>query len=182
MCTNDFYVTRLDKETEIQITINQVSQFSSATRLTFTSPLRRVRFQEAAEGKWGCARDLCAYLRNYWGSIILNEYAFPQYGDGKWPHADFIFQNHICCSHATWLQTADEIDGGKIPYFCFDVGAGPYDKIGDRQIRYVVDQLRDGIAFLEKATGRKIDEEKLARKVNNTYRSNCYWAKTCMFN
>ena len=100
------------------------------------------------EGKWGCARDLCAYLRNYWGSIVLNEYAF----GGPWLHADFIFQNHICCSHATWLQTADEIDGGKIPYFCFDVGAGPYDKIGERQIRYVADQLHDGIAFLEKVT------------------------------
>ena len=130
------------------------------------------------EGKWGCARDLCAYLRNYWGSIVLNEYAF----GGPWPHADFIFQNHICCSHATWLQTADEIDGGKIPYFCFDVGAGPYDKIGDRQIRYVVDQLHDGIAFLEKVTKRKIDDAKLARKVENTYRSCCYWAKTCELN
>jgi benzoyl-CoA reductase subunit B len=139
---------------------------------------KQVRYQEAAEGKWGCARDLCAYMRNYWGGIVLNEYFF----GGPWPKSDFIFQNHICCSHALWLQTADEIDGRNIPYFCFDVGAGPYDKIGDRQIRYVVDQLHDGIAFLEKVTGRKIDDEKLARNVENTYRSNCFWAKTCMLN
>jgi len=139
---------------------------------------KQVRFQEAAEGKWGCARDLCSYLRNYWGSIILNEYAF----GGPWPKADFIFQNHICCSHAKWLQVADEIEGGAVPYFCFDVGAGPYDKIGERQIDYVVEQLHDGIKFLERVTKRKIDDEKLSEKVDNTYRSCCYWAKTCMLN
>ena len=141
-------------------------------------PKLQVRYQEAAEGKWGCARDLCAYLRNYWGSIVLNEYAF----GGKWPEADFIFQNHICCSHGKWLQTADEIAGGTVPYFCFDVGAGPYDKIGDRQIDYVVAQLHDGIEFLERVTKRKIDDEKLVKNIDNTYRSCCYWAKTCELN
>ncbi|MDP2729725.1 MAG: benzoyl-CoA reductase, bzd-type, subunit O [Dehalococcoidales bacterium] len=141
-------------------------------------PERQVRFQEAAEGKWGCARDLCAYMRNYWGSIILNEFVF----GGPWPEADFIFQNHICCSHGKWMQVADELSGGKTPYFCFDVGVGPYDKITDRHIDYVAAQLHDGIAFLEKHTGRKIDDEKLARKVKNTYDSCCYWAKVCYLN
>lgn len=141
-------------------------------------PEKQIRYQEAAEGKWGCARDLCAYLRSYWGSIILNEYAF----GGPWPKADFIFQNHICCSHAKWLQVADELEGGNIPYFCFDVGAGPYNKIGERQINYVVEQLYDGIEFLEKTTGRKIVDEKLIQNVQNTYTSACYWAKTCELN
>ncbi|MFQ6117150.1 MAG: benzoyl-CoA reductase, bzd-type, subunit O [Candidatus Bipolaricaulia bacterium] len=141
------------------------------------NPPVQVKYQEAAEGRWGCARDLCAYMRNYWGSIISDEYVF----GGPWPKADFIFQNHICCSHAKWLQVASELEGG-IPFFCFDVGAGPYNKIEDRQINYVVEQLYDGIEFLEKTTGRKIDDEKLARKVENTYRSACYWAKTCCLN
>ena len=141
-------------------------------------PKLQVRYQEAAEGKWGCARDLCAYLRNYWGSIVLNEYAF----GGEWPKSDFIFQNHICCSHAKWLQVADEIGGGGIPFFCFDVGVGAYDKIGDRQIRYVVDQLHDGIEFLEKHTDRKFSDAKLIQNVKNTYDSCCYWAKACELN
>jgi benzoyl-CoA reductase subunit B len=141
-------------------------------------PKLQVKFQEAAEGKWGCARDLCAYMRNYWGGIVLDEYAF----GGKWPRADFIFQNQICCSHSKWLQVADEIYGGTIPYFCFDVGAGPYDRIGERQVNYVVEQLYDGIAFLEKVTGRKVVDEKLIQNVGNTYRSACYWAKTCELN
>lgn len=142
------------------------------------NPELQVRYQEAAEGKWGCARDLCAYLRNYWGSVILDEFAF----GGKWPKADFIFQNHICCTHGKWLQVADEIGGNKTPYFCFDVGVGPYDKIGERQIEYVVGQLNDGIEFIEKHTGRKIDDEKLIQNVKNTYDSCCYWAKICELN
>ncbi|NIV34516.1 MAG: benzoyl-CoA reductase, bzd-type, subunit O, partial [Anaerolineae bacterium] len=35
---------------------------------------------EAAQAK-GYARDLCAYMRNYWGSILLNKYVF----GGEWP-------------------------------------------------------------------------------------------------
>ncbi|MDH5695870.1 MAG: 2-hydroxyacyl-CoA dehydratase, partial [Dehalococcoidia bacterium] len=111
-------------------------------------------------------------------SIVLNEYAF----GGEWPKADFIFQNHICCSHAKWLQVASELEGGDVPFFCFDVGVGAFDKIGERQINYVVEQLHDGIAFLERVTGRKLSDEKLIRNVYNTYRSNCYWAKTCELN
>lgn len=141
-------------------------------------PELQVRYQEAAEGRWGCARDLCAYMRAYWGSVILDEYAF----GGRWPRSDFIFQNQICCSHAKWLQVADEIGGGDIPYFCFDVAVGPYDRIGERQIEYVVAQLYDGIEFIERVTGRKVVDEKLIRNVYNTYRTCCYWAKICELN
>jgi benzoyl-CoA reductase subunit B len=141
-------------------------------------PGKATQYQEAAEGKFGCARDLCAYMRIYWGSIILNEWLW----GGPWPKADFIFQNHICCAHGKWLQVADELEGGDIPYFCFDVGAGPYTKIGDRQIDYLVGQCLDGIEFLEKSTGRKIVDERLIENVQNTYRSNCYWAKICELN
>ncbi len=117
-------------------------------------------------------------MRNYWGSVVLNEFAF----GGEWPKADFVFQNHICCTHAKWLQVATEIAGHNTPYFCFDVGVGPYDKIGDRQLDYVVDQLNDGIEFLEKTTGRRLDDEKLIQNVKNTYDSCVYWAKICELN
>lgn len=139
-------------------------------------PEIQVRCQEVAEGK-GWARDLCAYMRSYWGCIIRDEYAF----GGKWPNPDFIFQNHICCSHAKWLQVAAELEGGT-PFFCFDVGAGPYTRIGERHINYVVEQLYDGIEFLEKTTGKKIVDEKLSQNVYNTYRSCCLWAKICELN
>ena len=78
---------------------------------------------EAIEAE-GYARDLCAYMRNYWGSIVLDKYAW----GGEWPKADFLWTTHICCSHAKWYQVAGELEGG-VPYFCVDVSVGPYDEV-----------------------------------------------------
>src|SRR3989304_1102801 len=47
----------------------------------------------AATEKAGYAHDICAYCRNYLGSIIINKYAF----GGPFPKPDFIWQTHICC-------------------------------------------------------------------------------------
>ncbi|TET21149.1 MAG: benzoyl-CoA reductase, bzd-type, subunit O, partial [Candidatus Cloacimonadota bacterium] len=68
-----------------------------------------LRCMEATE-KAGFARDLCSYMRNYWGGIILNEYAFPEYSK-TWPRPDFIYQDHICCSHAKWYQVVRDLEG-----------------------------------------------------------------------
>ena len=62
---------------------------------------------EAAE-KNGYSRDLCSYMRNYWGSILIDKYAF----GGSFPKPDFIWQDHICCSHAKWYQTVSELENG----------------------------------------------------------------------
>ncbi|MBW2086170.1 MAG: benzoyl-CoA reductase, bzd-type, subunit O, partial [Deltaproteobacteria bacterium] len=76
--------------------------------------------QEAIE-KLGYARDLCSYMRSYWGSIVLNKYAF----GGPFPRPDFIWQDHICCSHAKWYQTVRDLEGD-IPMYCVEVAVGPY--------------------------------------------------------
>ena len=81
---------------------------------------------EAAE-KAGFARDLCAYMRNYWGSVILNKYAF----GGPFPKPDFIWQDHICCSHAKWYQVVSDLEGG-IPSFSIDVSVGPYEELTEK--------------------------------------------------
>jgi len=86
---------------------------------------------EAAEVK-GYPRDLCSYMRNYWGSIILDKFAFgydaegnfaPRFMEGVeplgFPKPDFIWQDHICCSHAKWYQVVSELEGG-IPTFSVD--------------------------------------------------------------
>ena len=73
--------------------------------------------QEAIETK-GYARDLCSYMRNYWGSILLNKYAWPQFSE-EFPKPDFIWQDHICCSHSKWYQVASDLEGG-IPMYSID--------------------------------------------------------------
>lgn len=131
---------------------------------------------EAVERK-GFARDLCSYMRNYWGSIILNKYAF----GGEFPKPDFIWQDHICCSHAKWYQVVSELEGG-IPMFCIDVACGPYTEINQNKLDYVVGQMEDGILWLEKITKRKYDDEKLIEAVHNECRSTSLWAEVCALN
>ena len=145
-----------------------------AASMAFNKPFS-MRALEAAEGK-GWARDLCAYMRNYWGSMYLNEYNL----GGKYPKPDFAFQDHICCSHAKWYQHVAEYK--KIPYFCIDVSVGPYNQLDEDRLMFVVNQMHESIEFLEKVTGRKYDDEKLIEAVKNETRATSAWAAVCVLN
>ncbi len=135
--------------------------------------------QEATEAK-GYARDLCSYMRNYWGSILINKYAWPQFSE-EFPKPDFIWQNHICCSHAKWYQVASDLEGG-IPMFSIDVSVGPYEERTEHKINYIVGQMHDGIKFLEEVTGRDYDDELLIKAVHNEFRTCHYWSAICELN
>ncbi|MBW2121582.1 MAG: benzoyl-CoA reductase, bzd-type, subunit O, partial [Deltaproteobacteria bacterium] len=145
----------------------------------FNRPLS-ARFLTAAEN-YGFSRDLCSYMRNYWGSILTDEYAF----GGKFPKADFAFTQHICCSHAKWYQNACELEGG-VPLFAIDVGAGPYPPFAaemyEHRVRYVAEQMLDAIDWMEEITGRKYDDELFLEGCWNDIRSTHTWAKICMLN
>jgi benzoyl-CoA reductase subunit B len=146
---------------------------------------------EAAEAL-GYSRDLCSYMRNYWGSIILDKYPFG-YKNGKFvprfegaeplkfPKPDFIWQNHICCSHAKWYQVVSDLEGG-IPMFVVDNAVGPAKELTDSKIRYVVEQLKDGIKFLERVTGREFDDELMFKAIRNHFISTSKWAEICELN
>ncbi len=146
----------------------------------FDKPLS-ARYLAAAEN-YGFARDLCAYMRNYWGSILVDQYAL----GGSFPKADFAWTQHICCSHAKWYQNACELEGGDVPLFAIDVGAGPYPPFApemyEHRVRYVADQLLDGIEWLEKVTGREFNDELFFRAVWDDMRSTSRWAEICMLN
>lgn len=133
-----------------------------------------------ATDAYGYAHDLCAYMRNYWGSILINEYAF----GGPFPKPDFIFQDQICCSHTKWYQCVSDLEGG-IPLYSVDVAAGPVEpfcELSEHKIDYVAGQLLDGIDWLEKVTGRTFDDEKFIEACWNDFRSTNAWARTCELN
>jgi len=134
---------------------------------------------EATEAK-GFARDLCSYMRIYWGSILINKYAWPQFSE-EFPKPDFIWQDHICCSHAKWYQVASDLEGG-IPMFSIDVSVGPYEERTEHKINYIVGQMHDGINWLEKVTGRDYDDELLIQAVKNEFRSCHHWSAICELN
>ena len=125
---------------------------------------------------YGFARDLCSYMRIYWGGMHLDKYLY----GGKFPKPDFIFQTQICCSHSKWYQHVAQVE--KVPQFYLDVGVGPFKELTTDRVEYVANQLHDGIAFIEKATGRKCDDERLIRAIKNEMRSTSRWADICALN
>jgi benzoyl-CoA reductase subunit B len=131
--------------------------------------------QDAAEGA-GFARDLCAYMRTYWGSIYLNKYLF----GGEFPKPDFNFQTQICCSHSKWYQHASKLE--KVPDFYIDVGVGPYKDLTESRVEYVVNQGLEAIPWMEKITGRKYNDELFIQAVKNEMRSTSLWAEICTLN
>jgi benzoyl-CoA reductase subunit B len=124
----------------------------------------------------GFARDLCSYMRIYWGALHLNKYLF----GGEYPKPDFIFQTQICCSHSKWYQHVAKVE--KVPQFYLDVGVGPYKDLTKERLDYVTSQLHEGVEFVEKATGRKCDDERLIRAVKNEMRTTALWAEICTLN
>lgn len=139
------------------------------------------RYLEAAE-RFGFARDLCSYMRAYWGSILTDSYVF----GGPFPRPDFAWTQHICCSHGKWYQNACELKGGDIPLFVVDVGAGacpPFEpEMYPHRVRYVADQLLDGIAWMQRVTGRNYDDALFLEAVWNDIRSTHTWARICLLN
>jgi benzoyl-CoA reductase subunit B len=130
---------------------------------------------DAAES-YGFARDLCSYMRIYWGGMHLDKYLF----GGKFPKPDFIFQSQICCSHSKWYQHVAVAE--QVPQFYVDVGVGPYKDMTTARLDYVVGQLNEGIEFLEKSTGRKFNDELFIKAVKNEMRSTSRWADICALN
>ena len=132
--------------------------------------------QDAAES-YGFARDLCAYMRTYWGSIILNKYPF----GGEFPKPDFNFQTQICCSHAKWYQAAAKLEHDT-PTFFIDVSVGPYNELTSERLDYVTNQGLEAVEWLEKTTGRKFNDELFIEAVKNEMRSTSLWAAICAEN
>ena len=138
------------------------------------------KYLEASDA-FGFARDLCANMRNYWGSILVNHDAVGE----RFSKPDFGWTHHICCSHAKWYQNAAEIEGS-VPIYVVDVGVGAYPpfepEMYPHRITYVADQLLDGIEWLEKTTGRRFDDEKFINAAWNDICSTSKWAEICMLN
>lgn len=131
---------------------------------------------EAVESR-GFARDLCAYMRNYWGSMFLDRFYF----GGKFPKPSFCIQMNFCDSHAKWYQVVSDHYG--IPFFSIDVPMSmrPWQSPESRQ-HYLEAQLHDAIEWMEKTFHRKYDDEKLVEAVKNEYSSTALWGEICLLN
>ena len=136
-----------------------------------------VQCLEATE-QAGFARDMCAYTKNYWGSILLDKYAL----GGPFPKPDFRWQTHVCYMHAKCDAVASHLEGADVPCYAIDIAVGHYSAEKKHKLRYLVDQMHDGIEWLEQVTGRKYNDERLIEAVSNEYRTAALWAQICSLN
>jgi benzoyl-CoA reductase subunit B len=130
----------------------------------------------------GIARDLCSYMRDYWGSLLVDKYIL---ADGTildgWPKPDFQFSSHFCCTHAKWYQYAGELEGN-IPTYVIDNALGYHRRLSkEREIDYFVEQIADSIEWMEKVTGREYNDELLIEAVENEIRSETLWPEIMMY-
>ncbi|MDO8635813.1 MAG: benzoyl-CoA reductase, bzd-type, subunit O [Dehalococcoidia bacterium] len=125
------------------------------------------------------ARDMCSYMRNYWGSMFLDKTPFGT----KFPKPDFCFQLHICDSHAKWYQFVSEYYG--VPYFAIEappitVKNGVLDMGNfDKRVEYMTDEMLACIDWMQKITGRKYNDDLFRKAVTNECLSTRTWAAVC---
>lgn len=124
----------------------------------------------------GFARDMCAYMRNYWGSMYLDRYFY----GGQFPKPDLLLQAHYCDSHAKWFQVVTEYLG--VPYRAIDLLPGPSGARERARVEYIAGQLLDAIEWLEKVTGRKYDDGRLVEAARIEFRNMSLWAEICTLN
>jgi len=132
---------------------------------------------EAAE-RQGFSRDLCGYMRNYWGSMFLNHYFFT---GGPFPKPEFTFAMHLCdVGHAKWWQVVAEHFG--IPQIVVDAPLGQPGMGRKQREEWTVGQMNDAIEQMEKATGRKYDDERMVEAARCQFESSSLWAEICLLN
>jgi benzoyl-CoA reductase subunit B len=131
---------------------------------------------QAVEAR-GFARDLCSYMRNYWGSMFLDRFYF----GGSFPRPDLVFNMQVGCdSQSKWFQMVAEYM--QVPIFTIEMPIIPGAEKDEHCISYLVSQMQDAIAWMERTTGRKYDDEKLIEAVGNQLEVASLWAETCLLN
>jgi len=124
----------------------------------------------------GYARDLCGYMRMFWGSMFLNRTPW-----GKFPKPDLIVRQHLCDTHAEWFRVVADHFG--IPYFIIDhPRRSPSLEEREHHIEYQVAQYLELIEWLEKQLGREYDDEKLIEAVISQRRCGALYAQVCLLN
>ncbi|MBF7083622.1 2-hydroxyacyl-CoA dehydratase [Desulfallas sp. Bu1-1] len=107
----------------------------------------------------GYSQDLCSYATSHIGSVMQPALA-PMNG---LPKPDLLLAcNNICGTVLKWYEALAR--HFNIPLFVVDTPFLP-DQLTDHARAYVLEQLKDITASLERLTGRRLDREKLAECV-----------------
>lgn len=116
----------------------------------------------------GFTRDLCGYSRAFVGSVLEGKSFL-----GPLPKPDFIAEIKCGCStHFKWWETVGRLVD--VPLFLMDTPLAPRG-VEEYHVQYFASMLEQLIAFLEKVTGRKLDEGKFVESVSLAQRASELW-------
>jgi len=122
---------------------------------------------EAAEYK-GYSHDLCSYALTDIGSFFTGKGPI-----GKLPKPDFLIcSNNICGTVIKWYEL--QARHFNVPVFFFDT---PYihDEMQGHTLRYVQNQMKEYISFLEKQLKRPFSEKRFQRVCLNSFEAITLW-------
>lgn len=138
--------------------------------------------------KAGYARDLCAYMRDFLGAQMIDKYADAEGKIYPFPIMDFYFTYHVCDDHARWWMISSEIQkekkGYEAPLFAYEQpGCYHWAEMTTPWAQdYVLEQMLEGIEWMEKVTGRKWDDERFKEAFRNEARTGKAYTEAMMCN
>lgn len=129
---------------------------------------------EKAESR-GYSMDTCSYARVNLGYAEVGYSAA-----GNIPAPDLLFCcTNICNTVIKWYENLAHIY--KVPLimfdtpFCYDTG------VNERSIQYMRGQIVSAIKKLEEITGRRFDNDKFRKVMDNSCETAKWWAQACSY-
>jgi benzoyl-CoA reductase subunit B len=124
----------------------------------------------------------CSYLKLFVGEVVRDKIAIP---DGTikegYPKPDLIWTTHLCTQHSKWYQEVSRRLGG-IPIYAIDMIGGGNAEKDPKIVKYVCDQIEEGIRWLERVTGREFSDELFIKAVRNEIKVLVLWGNICALN
>jgi benzoyl-CoA reductase/2-hydroxyglutaryl-CoA dehydratase subunit BcrC/BadD/HgdB len=122
---------------------------------------------EAAEHK-GYSHDLCSYALTDIGSSLTGKGPI-----GRLPKPDFLVcGNNICGTVIKWYEL--QARAFSVPVFFFDTPF-VHDEIQEHTIRYVQNQMKEYITFLERQLKRPFSEKRFQEVCSNAFEAITLW-------
>jgi benzoyl-CoA reductase subunit B len=98
-----------------------------------------------------------------------------------YPKPDLIWTTHLCSQHSKWYQEVSRRLGG-IPMYAIDMIGGGNAEKDPKIVKYVCDQIEEGIRWLERVTGREFSDELFIKAVRNEIKVLVLWGNICALN
>ena len=140
------------------------------------------RLDLAAAESAGLGFHSCSYLKLFVGEIVRDRIAITD-GTNKegYVRPDLVWTTHLCTQHSKWYQEVSRRLGG-VPMYAIDMIGGGNAEKDAKIVKYVSDQLDEGIRWLERVTGREFSDERFARAARNEIKVLVLWGNICALN